>query len=138
MPGDLGSIKYSLREPFDRSVESVCNSLAGRGLRVTGQLDVSRRVERALGIALPACIIVFVLPDPAALSTHSIHPRAAVFLPLHIVISGHDTQTEIHVQNKIHASQNAMAPAIFWPVLELQTQIAEAIEAIAMRPSIVV
>ena len=65
MPDDTGSIKYSLREPFERAVESVCRSLRSRGLEVAGQLDVSRRVERALGIVLPPCRIVFVLPNPS-------------------------------------------------------------------------
>ena len=55
MPGNMGSIRFSLREPFERAVESVCRSLSSRGLRVAGQLDVSLRVERSLGIVLPPC-----------------------------------------------------------------------------------
>src|SRR5664279_2116490 len=94
MPGETGSIKYSLREPFERAVESVCRSLESRGLRVAGQLDVSRRVERRLGIALPPCRIVFVLPG-RLLSKESIHPWAAIFLPIHVVISGHGSHAEI-------------------------------------------
>jgi uncharacterized protein (DUF302 family) len=138
MPGDVGSIRYSLREPFERAVESVYRSLANRGLRMAGQLDVSRRVERSLGIVLPPCRIVFVLPDPSVPSTASIHPWAAIFLPLHIVISGNGVQTEILVQNRVHPGPDADAPALVAPVQETQAQISEAIEAIAMRPSLVV
>ncbi len=138
MPGDVGSIRYSLREPFGRAFESVCRSLANRGLRVAGQLDVSRRVERSLGIVLPPCRIIFVLPDPSVLSAAGIHPWAAIFLPLHIVISGNDIQTEIQVQNRVHPGPTADAPALVGPVMETQAKIWEAIEAIAMRPSLVV
>ena len=138
MPGDTGSIKYSLREPFERAVESVCRSLRSHGLQVAGQLDVSRRVERALGIVLPPCRIVFVLPNPSRSSTCSIHPWAAIFLPLHVVISGSDAQTEILVQNRVHARHEAASPALFGPVMETQTQICEAIDAIATRPSMLV
>jgi uncharacterized protein (DUF302 family) len=138
MAGDVGSIRYSLREPFERAVESVCASLANRGLGVAGQLDISRRVERHLGIVLPACKIVFVLPDPSALSTANIHPWAAIFLPLHIVISGNDTQTEIEVQNRVHPGSEDTAPALAAPIVQTQTEILAAIEAIAVRTSPVV
>ena len=138
MPGETGSIKYSLREPFERAVESVCRSLENRGLRVAGQLDVSRRVERSLGIVLSPCRIVFVLPDSSVLSKGSIHPWAAIFLPLHVVISGDGAKTEIQVQNRVHACSEAAAAALVLPILETQAQISEAIEAIAMRPSLVV
>ncbi len=137
MPGDMGSIRYSLREPFERAVESVYKSLARRGVRVAGQLDVSRRVERSLGIDLPPCRIVFVLPDPTALSAAGIHPWAAIFLPLHIVISGTDAHTEIQVQNRVHAGPSSEVPALAGPIMETQAKIWEAIEAIAMRPSLV-
>ena len=137
MPGDVGSIKYSLREPFERAVESVCRSLASRGLRVAGQLDLSRRLEHSLGIVVPPCRIIFVLPDPSVLSRANIHPWAATFLPLHVVLSANGLQTEIQVQNRVHTNSEASAPALVIPVLETQAQISEAIEAIAMRPSLV-
>ena len=101
MPGDPGNIKYLLREPFERAVESVRRALRNRGLQVEGQLDVSRRVERALGIAMPPCRIVFVLPNPSMAGAGSIHPLAAIFLPLHIVISDNAAQTEIQVQSRV-------------------------------------
>jgi uncharacterized protein (DUF302 family) len=138
MPGDTGSIKYILREPFERAVESVCHSLKSRGLQVAGQLDVSRRVERALGILMAPCRILFVLPNPPKSSTGSIHPWAAIFLPLHVVISGTDAQTEILVQNRVHARHEASSLALFGPVMDTQTQICEAIDAIATRPSMLV
>jgi uncharacterized protein (DUF302 family) len=137
MPGDTGSIKYSLREPFECAVESVCRSLRSRGLQIAGQLDVSRRVERALRIAMPPCRIVFVLPNPSAPSTVSIHPWAAIFLPLHVVISGRDGQAEIQVQNRVQAGHEAV-PALFGPVMATQAQISEALDSIAIRPSILV
>ena len=138
MRGDMGSVRFSLREPFERAVESVCRSLTNRGLRVAGQLDVSRRVQRSLGIALPPCMIVFVLPDPAAPGAPNIHPWAATFLPLHVVISGNGTQTEIQVQCRVHPEPGTEASGLIAPIKKTQAQIAEAIEAIAMRPSLVI
>ena len=79
MPGDVGNIQYSLREPFERAVESVCRALVNHGLRVVGHLDISRRVERSLGIVLPPCRIVFVLPEPALLSSASMSSLGGEF-----------------------------------------------------------
>lgn len=137
MPGEMGSIEYSSREPFERAVQAVCISLASRGLRIAGQLDVSKRIERALGIVPSPCRIVFVLPNASTLSAGNIHPWAAMFLPLHIVISGQEAQTGILVQNRIQPGPVSASPPLFGPVMEAQAQIAEAIEAIAMRPSVV-
>ena len=47
-------------------------------------------------------------------------------------------QTEIQVQNRLQADTEGAAPAIFGPVIEAQAQIAEAIEEIAMRQSLLV
>jgi uncharacterized protein (DUF302 family) len=137
MLGDAGSIQYSLREPFDQAVASVCRSLTNRGLQVAGQLDVSKRVERSLGIVLPPCRIVFVLPDPSSPGTANIHPWAAVFMPIHIVISSQGARTEIVVQSRIHATPEADGLGLIAAVSEMQGEIAKAIEAIAMRPSLV-
>ena len=137
MPGDVGSIKYSLPEPFEKAVESVRRSLEYRGLRVVGQLDVAGRVERYLGILLPPCRIVFVLPGAATLTRLSIHPWAAIFLPLHIVISSNGARTDIEVQNRLRSATQAEEPGLMAPIVESQAQISNAIEAIAMRPSLV-
>ena len=100
-------------------------------------MDVARRVERYVGIVLSPCKIVFVLPGASTLTKSSIHPWSAVFLPLHIVISNNGAQTEIEVQNKVHSGPQGAEPAVIEPIVELQTQISSAIEAIAMRPSLV-
>jgi uncharacterized protein (DUF302 family) len=131
-----GTIKYSLQEPFERSVQSICCSLHNHGMRVVGVLDVSRRLERSLRMILAPCRIVFVLPAPAALSADSIHPWAAVFLPLHIVIWGNDSQSEIGITNMLRTGRNTGDSMPFGPIVEAQRQLIEAIEAIAVRPGV--
>ena len=126
-----------MQEPFDQAVESIRRSLSSRGLRVVGHLNVSRRIERSLEIVLPPCKILFVLPNPAELSASCIHPWAAIFLPFHIVISGNEASTEIHLQNRVRSCPEAHAKELLAPVLETQAQLTTAIEAIAMRPSLV-
>jgi uncharacterized protein (DUF302 family) len=131
-----GTIKYSSQEPFARSVQAICSSLRSHGMRVAGQLDVSRRLERSLYIILAPCRVVFVLPALTALSAETIHPWAAVFLPLHIVISGDDCRSEIRIPNTLRTGRNAGGSTPYGPIVEAQRQLIEAIEAVAVRPSV--
>jgi hypothetical protein len=79
--------------------------------------------------------ILFVLPGPDILTAEAIHPWAAVFLPLHIVITGNDCQSEIQIQNKIQAGRGVDAGTPYGPIVEAQTQLFDALGAVAARPS---
>jgi uncharacterized protein (DUF302 family) len=138
MPGDGGGVSYSMREPYVRAIEAIRRSLASRGLRVVGQLDVARRIERSLGIVLAPCSILFVLPLPDVLSVASTHPRAASFLPLHIVVSAVGNETRIQVQNRVCPDPDEAERAIVTSISVIQSHVSEALGAIAMRPSLVV
>jgi uncharacterized protein (DUF302 family) len=131
-----GSLRYSLPQPLEQAIESICSSLRNQGMRVAGQLDVSHRIERSLGMILTPCRIVFVLPGSTTLTAEAIHPWAAVFLPLHIVISGNDCQSEIQIPNRVQMVRGAVPLTVYSPVVEVQRQTLKAIEAIAVRSSI--
>ena len=129
MPGAAGNVGYVMREPFARANVSLRRSLASRGLKVVGQLDVARRVEKSLGIVLAPCTILFVLPS--APFSPGAHPWTASFLPLHIVVSANGADTQIQVPNKVSGDAAETAA-----VVDIQSRVAEAIGAIAMRPSL--
>ncbi len=131
-----GTIKYSLHEPFEHCVQSIRASLHNHHMRVVGEVDVSLRLERSLRMILAPCRLVFVLPESAAVTAQSIHPWAAVFLPLHIVIWGNDRQSEIGIANMLQTGRSAGRPTLFGPIVEAQRALIEAIEAIAVRPSV--
>lgn len=132
MPGETGNIGYVMREPFVRANESLRRSLASRGLKVVGHLDVARRVEKSLGIVLAPCSVLFVLPAPPF--SPGAHPWTASFLPLHIVLSANGADTQIQVQTKVCGDLAGAAETA--ALVEIQARVAEAIGAIAMRPSL--
>jgi uncharacterized protein (DUF302 family) len=129
------TIKFSLPQPFERSVQLICASLRGHGIRVAGELDISRRLAGSLGIVIQPCKLLFVLPNPAALAAETVHPWAAVFLPLHIVISGTDCRAEIRIPNMVQAGRSSSAGKLYGPVVDAQRQLVDSIQAIAVRPS---
>ncbi len=132
------SIRYSVPESFDRAVQLVSNSVRKRGMRIAGQLDVSRRLQRSLAMMLEPCKVLFVLPGPVALSAPARDPRAAIFLPLHIVISGDGKQSEIQILNRVQREDASAAIAPNALVVEAQRQLTDAIEAIGLRTTILV
>ena len=136
MPNDVGNIRYTVREPFERAFEFVCDCLNNHGLQITGCVDIAERLQRKLGIDLAPCRVIFVLPKSALLSRGAVHPWAATFLPLHVVVSGNDVESEIQVQNRIRPGEGA-ASALLRPVIETQAKLTEAMGTIAMRPSLV-
>ncbi len=134
MRAEPGNVQYSLAEPFERAADLVSKSLLARKLRIAGHLEVSDRLQDAIGIVLQPCRILFVLPD----GSDGVHPWAGLFLPLHVVIWGDGSQTEIQVQNRVQTFPETATPALIHAVLETQAQVREAIEAVATRPSLIV
>ena len=119
-------IRYSLRQPFEKALRSIRSTLGRHGLAVVGQVDVSKRVERSLGIGLPACRIVLVLPVAA----REIDAAAATYLPLHVVVSSKGAETDIQILNRIPRDCGAEAAHV-------QAQVCEALESVAMRRGVV-
>ena len=136
-PADVGSVQYCLPEPFEEAVETVCRSLTCRELRIAGQLDVSARIQRALGIVLPPCRILFVLPSRCLLNAASIHPCVAALLPLHVVISGGHAETDVQIQNRVQDRVHTEMENVFAPVIEAQIQLSAALDAVAIRPCLI-
>jgi uncharacterized protein (DUF302 family) len=135
MPNE-GSLRYSLPESFERTVELICDALLDHGMSVVGQMDVTKRLGRSLGIALEPCRVLFVLPQPKSLRADTIHPWGAAFLPLHVVISGGACGCDVHIENTMRAVEDAGAPGVYAPVVEIQRRVSKAIEAVAARSSI--
>ncbi len=138
MPGDLSGVSYFMREPYVRAIEVIRRSLASRGLRVVGQLDVARRVERSLGIVVAPCSILFVLPLPDVLGVASMHPWAASFLPLHILVSAVGDETRIQVPNRVCPDPDEAETELVAAISAIQSHVSEALGAVATRPRMVV
>jgi len=117
-------------------VELVRGALRDHGMRVAGEMDVSARLGRALGLSLEPCMVLFVMPWPSALREERIHPWAAAYLPLHVVISGGQRFSEVHIQNIIRPREGVAFPGVYDAVMDVQRRVSKAVEAVAARASI--
>jgi len=133
MSGEAATTTYSIPEPFGLALKSVREALTSKNLKITGELDLSRRIRRNLRISLEPCVVFYIWPSARLLRTMPVPPSTALFMPLHVVISGRGTRTEIHVLKRLRLDDEA----VMAPIGRLQAEVAQALETVAMRLSLV-
>jgi uncharacterized protein (DUF302 family) len=134
MDSEPATTTYSIPEPFGETLRSLRDVLTGRDLRITGELDLSRRIQRNLRIGLAPCVVIYVWPSDRLLRSFVVRPSTALLLPLHVVVSGRGTRTEIHLLKLPRLDGGAhIAPIVKLQIIE----VAQAIETIAMPLSLV-
>jgi uncharacterized protein (DUF302 family) len=134
MAGETAIISYSTPEPFESATKRVREALVREGFAVLAELDISRQIQRALGIELAQCTVLYVCFRQSFLEAVREHSKAGVLLPLHVVVSACRERSEIHMLAAV--DRNGANPE---PVLEcvnrLQNEIAGVIDRIAMHRS---
>ncbi len=124
---------YTIAEPFDRAVQMVRRALAGADLRITGELNMSGRIQRSLMIQTAPCVVLFVCPA-AAPESFSADRAATALTPLHVVVSSRGSQTDVHV---LHVLPHGVGKSEASPVLSRMVMVmGQAIEAVGMRAGV--
>jgi uncharacterized protein (DUF302 family) len=135
MVPDAGINVFSTPGPYEDVVRSVRAAIEKRRLRIVSELDVSRRIEKTLGIRLPPCRILFVWPDPALAA--DVYPVAAIALPLHVVVASRGAHSEIRLQGRIRPEQRTANDLIRSAVVDTQAELMQSLETVAMHLSLV-
>ena len=133
MNTSAATVTYAIREEFEPALRSVREALCGRDLRIVGELDLSGRLERSLRIKLPPCVLLYIWPSARFLESNRIPATAGLLLPLHVVISGRNGRTEIHIMRCSSADRDGVLAS----VRKLQSELRQALEHVAMRLSLV-
>ena len=119
MAAESATATYYMAEPVDDAVRLLRGALDAGGLTISGELDMAVRLQRRLHVETPACKVLFVsLPASRCRDT-----RAAL-APLHVVVAQRNQHSEVHIV-RVPPGEGELA--------QLRTQIAHAIERIAMR-----
>jgi uncharacterized protein (DUF302 family) len=127
------TVTYLVPEPFDEAVRTLRRALAATDLKVTCELDMSRRIRRELMISTAPCLVLFVGPPAAVMQSFEADAGAAAFTPLHIVVSAKGAQTEIHILRVLPPGSERLAIAALG---QLQAVVAHAIQKIGMRTAV--
>jgi uncharacterized protein (DUF302 family) len=125
-----GVVTFSISQPFSEAVRCVTAVLTARGLSVIADLDVSSRVRHTVGISLPPCKILYVWP---AATMEDVAAGAAVYLPLHVVLTSRRSETDISVPS-VTPDMHEMARVA---MTRAQREVLQSLECISMRMSLV-
>ena len=133
MAEENATCTFRMNEPFGRALKSVRTALAGAGLRVIGELDLSARIARTLLVNIPSCIVLF-----ASASTQSTGEPAsdywdAAVAPLHVVVSARGSATEVHFLRALPRLNGAAGQPALVRLGQIQSLLSRAIEEIGMR-----
>ena len=112
---------------FGKSLQRVRRHLADAGLSIAGEFDLSDEPLFQLGDGSRSCVVLLV-DDPALLFECIVLDRAAaVFVPVHVVISGDRDTTYVHWANPAAASGLRLPIPAKKPLEELCARINKAL-----------
>lgn len=130
------TITYSIAQPFDEAVKLVRGALSGTALRITGELNLSGRIHKKLLIGTAPCLVLFASPPKATTESQIANPIAGTLHPLHIVVSGRGSHTDIHILRVLPRDGGPVDRNALSALGQLQTAILKGIEKIAMRSAL--
>lgn len=122
---------FVIAEPFERAVKLVRKALSGMDLRITGELNMSERIQRRLLIRTAPCIVLFASPNIALEDVPE--SGEASLTPLHVVVSGRGSQTEVHLLKVLPRPDSSLDRRTVKVSGQLQSMIVHAMETIGMR-----
>ena len=133
MHGDPETATLIMQKPLNEALKLLRVALAGEGLEIAAELDISSRIRKSLGINFPPCRILCVDCPVALLEALALDRSAAVLLPLHLVLAGQDGWTLIHLLNPAAALYSGLPVTARAAVSKLQARVALAVESISVR-----
>jgi uncharacterized protein (DUF302 family) len=133
MAEEPATITYSIAEPFQQALKSLRRVLSARGLKVSGELNISSRIRQRLLIGTAPCVVLLV--SPSATLGKAIPSDSCVtgLAPLHVVISSRGLQSEVHVLRNLPTEGNLLDQRATAVVNRIQAEILQAVEKIGMR-----
>jgi hypothetical protein len=121
---------WVIPESFGKSVPLIRRLLSEAGLTVEEQFNVSREPYFQLGVSRRSCLILLVDTPALLFECIALDRAAAVFLPIHIVISGDGDTSYVHWANPVTSSGlRPPAPAKL-PLENLCARVTEALSSL--------
>ena len=133
MTDEPSTITYMVTEPFQQALRSVRRALSARDLRIGGELDVADRIRRGLLIGTAPCALLLVWPRAALAQLFRSDPVATAIVPLHVVVSGRGSRSEVHILRPLSYDGHSVGWRALSALNQMQAEIGQSIEKIGMR-----
>jgi uncharacterized protein (DUF302 family) len=131
MIGEQETATLIIQKPLNEAVKLLRRALAEGGLEVAAELDMADRIRKALRIDFPPCRVLCVDSPVALLEALALDRSAAVLLPLHLVVTGHDGLTLVHLLNPAASLYSGLPVTARAAVSKLQARVAQAVESVS-------
>jgi uncharacterized protein (DUF302 family) len=127
------TLTFVLEETFDSALKTLRRAFAEDQLCVTVELDAAKRIRNALNIVVSPCRILLVENLLFMLEAAAIDRSSAVFIPLHVVVSGRGARTLIHVLGAQYRQLHDIPIGVRIPLTRIQDQVLRALRKVADR-----
>jgi uncharacterized protein (DUF302 family) len=122
-----------ISQPYDQARRRTLAALRKYGLQVAFEFDVANGILRSAGVSLPKSSVIGVGCPYQLLEAFVADRTAAVFLPLHVVLSELGSETLVRILSTQVLRAAGVAPAISIPVHRTLGRIHEALALIGAR-----
>lgn len=119
-----------LNQPYDQARRRILAALKQHGLLVAFDFDVAGGILRSAGVRLPKSSVLGVSCPYQLLEAFVADGAAAVFFPLHVVLSQHGPQSQVRILAPQALRAAGVTPAISIPVHRTLRRISEALASI--------
>ena len=133
MTGAQDTATLIIQQPLNEAVKLLRRALAEGGLEIAAGLDMAGRIRKALRIDFPQCRVLCVDSPLALLEALALDRSAAVLLPMHLVVTGQDGVTLVHLLNPAAALYSGLPVTARAAVSKLQARVAQAVESVSIR-----
>jgi len=133
MIGEQEIATLIIQKPLNEAVKLLRRALTEGGLEIAADLDIAGRIRKGLRIDFPPCRVFFVDCPVALLEALALDRSAAVLLPLHLVVTGQDGLTLVHLLNPAAALYSGLPVTARAAMSKLQARVAQAVESVSTR-----
>ena len=133
LAGRAPTLTFVLEESFQSALKTLRAAFAKDQLCATVELDVVKRIQRALKMAVSPCRILLVENPIFRLEATAVDRSSAKFIPLHVVVSSYGASTLIHVLSLGYSQVGDSPVGVRIPLARIQDQVLGTLRKVADR-----
>jgi uncharacterized protein (DUF302 family) len=124
---------YTIAYPFEKALPAVREALTAGGLSIAGEMDISERIRKQLGLDFGPCRILLVDSPYLLVEALALDRSAAALLPLHVVISGREFITHVHWISLAGMRQTRLPAGAEAPLAKLHLELSRIFDGMAHK-----
>jgi uncharacterized protein (DUF302 family) len=125
--------RREIAAPYETALKLIRSALLNEDLRISREFDLTDIAGEQPGVNLAPRRILCVDSPLLLLEAMALDPSAAVFLPLHIVISAGGPKTQVYWFNPASIQSKRLPVGAMLPLRALQARIVRAMERIPVN-----